>query len=93
MKNLDVLLEGLKNIENQLVENAIIEDGDMLSEALGELKERIYNNIQKNDLQEFMSKIHDLVEEYHHAIYLNDKIFEGIGIIEVAVLDELNKDK
>jgi hypothetical protein len=93
MENLDVLLEGIQNIENQLVENEVIEDGDNISEALGELKQRIYNNIQKKDLQEFMSKIHDLVDEYHHAIYLNNKIFKGIGTIEVAVLDELNKGK
>jgi Fe-S cluster biosynthesis and repair protein YggX len=93
MKNLDVLLEGIQNIENQLVENEIIEDGDDVSEALGELKERIYNNIHKNDLQEFMNKLHDLVDEYHHIIYLNNKIFKGIGTIEVAVLNELNKGK
>ena len=91
MKKLDVLLEGIQNIENQLVENEIIEDGDLISEALGELKERVYNEIQKKELQEFMNKLHDLVDEYHHAIYLNDKIFRGISTIEVAILDELNK--
>ena len=91
MKNLDVLLEGIRNIENQLVENEIIEDGDLISEALGELKERVYNNLQKKDLQEFHSKLNDLVDEYHHAIYLIDNIFKGISTIEVAVLDELNK--
>lgn len=93
MKNLDVLLEGIQNIENQLVENEVIEDGDNISEALGELKQRIYNNLHKKDLMEFMDKLHELVDEYHHAIYLNDNIFKGIGIIEVAVLDELNKGK
>jgi hypothetical protein len=93
MKNLNVLLEGIQNIENQLVKNEVIEDGDNISEALGELKQRIYNNIQKNDLQEFMNKLYGLVDEYHHAIYLNNNIFKGIGIIEVAVLNELNKDK
>jgi Fe-S cluster biosynthesis and repair protein YggX len=93
MENLDVLLEGIQNIENQLVENEVIEDGDNISEALGELKQRIYNNIHKKDLQEFMNKLHDLVDEYHHAIYLNNNIFKGIGTIEVAVLDELNKGK
>jgi DNA-binding transcriptional regulator GbsR (MarR family) len=93
MKNLDVLLEGIRNIENQLVENEIIEDGDLISEALGELKEKLYREMIKEDLQEFHSKLHDLVDEYHHAIYLNDKIFKGIGTIEVAVLDELNRDK
>jgi hypothetical protein len=91
MKNLEVLLEAVQNIENQSVENAIIEDGDMISEALGELKERIYNNLKKKDLKEFHSKLNGLVDEYHHAIYLNNNIFKGIGVIERAILDQLNK--
>jgi hypothetical protein len=91
MKNLDLLLEAVQNIENQLVENGLMEDGDMMSDVFGELKERIYNNIKKEDLKGFHSKLQDLVDEYHHDIYLNDKIFEGIGVIERAVLDQLNK--
>jgi hypothetical protein len=93
MKNLDVLLEGIKNIENQLVEDGIIKDGDNISEALGELKERVWNNIHKNDLKEFHSKLNDLVDEYHPHIYLNDKIFRGLDIIGIGILNELNKDK
>jgi hypothetical protein len=91
MKNLDLLLEGLQNIENQLVENGIFKDEDSISEALGELKEKLYREIQKKDLQEFHSKLNDLVDEYHHAIYLNDKIFRGLDIIRIGILDELNK--
>jgi hypothetical protein len=93
MKNLDVLLEGIKNIENQLVEDGIIEDGDNISEALGELKERVWNNIHKNDLKEFHSKLNDLVDEYHPHIYLIDDVFKGLDIIGIGILDELNRDK
>jgi hypothetical protein len=91
MKNLDLLLEGIQNIENQLVGNGIIEDGDATSEVLGELKEKLYREIKKKDLLEFHTKLQDLMDEYHHAIYLNDGIFKGIQTIEIAVLDELNK--
>jgi hypothetical protein len=93
MKNLDVLLEGIKNIENQLVEDGIIEDGDNISEAIGELKERVWNNIHKNDLKEFHSKLNDLVDEYHPHIYLIDDVFKGLDIIGIGILNELNKDK
>jgi len=91
MKNLDLLLEGIQNIENQLVENGIIEDGDATSEALGELKEKLYSETQKQSLKEFHSKLIDLVEEYHPNIYLLDKVFQGVRTIEVAIIDELNK--
>jgi uncharacterized protein Yka (UPF0111/DUF47 family) len=77
MKNLDLLLEGIQNIENQLVENGIIEDESIASEVIGELKEKLYREIQKKDLLEFHTKLQDLMDEYHHAIYLNDGIFKG----------------
>jgi hypothetical protein len=93
MKNLDGLLVGIKNIENQLVEDGIIEDGDNISDAIGELKERVWNNIHKNDLKEFHSKLNDLVEEYHPHIYLIDDVFRGLDIIGIGILNELNKDK
>jgi hypothetical protein len=93
MKNLDVLLEGIRNIENQLVEDGIIEDGDNISDAIGELKERVWNNIHKNDLKEFHSKLNDLVDEYHPHIYLIDDVFKGLDIIGIGILNELNKDK
>jgi hypothetical protein len=91
MKNLDLLLEGIQNIENQLVGNGIIEDDDDISEALGELKEKLYREISKEGLIEFHTKLNDLVDEYHHNIYLLDDVFKGIQTIEIAVLDELNK--
>jgi hypothetical protein len=93
MKNLDVLLEGIKNIENQLVEDGIIEDGDNIGDVIGELKERVWNYIHKNDLKEFHSKLNDLVDEYHPHIYLIDDVFKGLDIIGIGILDELNKDK
>ena len=91
MKNLDLLLEGIQNIENQLVGNGIIEDGDATSEVLGELKEKLYNEINKEGLIEFHNKLKDLVDEYHPNIYLINGVFKGFETIEIAILDELNK--
>jgi len=44
-------------------------------------------------LKEFLQKLNDLVDKFHPNIYLIDGIFKGVQQIEVAVLDELNKDK
>ena len=42
-------------------------------------------------LKEFLTKLNELVDDYHPNIYLIDNIFKGIRIIEVAISDELNK--
>ena len=42
-------------------------------------------------LKEFLTKLNELVDDYHHDIYLINNIFKGIRIIEIAILDELNK--
>lgn len=42
-------------------------------------------------LKEFLTKLNDLVEDYHPNIYLLDNVFKGIRTIEIAILDELNK--
>jgi hypothetical protein len=39
----------------------------------------------------FLGKLNEVVEEFHPIIYLLDDVFKGIQIIEIAVLDELNK--
>jgi hypothetical protein len=44
-------------------------------------------------LKEFLTKLNELIDDYHHDIYLIDNIFKGLKTIEVAILDELNKDK
>ena len=44
-------------------------------------------------LNEFLTKLNELVDDYHHDIYLLDNVFRGIRTIEIAVLDELNRDK
>jgi hypothetical protein len=44
-------------------------------------------------LRLFLSKLNDLVDEFHPNIYLLDGVFKGIQTIEIAVLDELNRDK
>jgi hypothetical protein len=44
-------------------------------------------------LELFLNKLNDLVDEFHPNIYLLDGVFKGIQTIEIAVLDELNRDK
>ena len=48
MKNeLELLLEKLEAVELQLVENDIIQDGGILSDALGVIKSKIMDKINK----------------------------------------------
>jgi hypothetical protein len=42
-------------------------------------------------LKEFLTKLNELVDDYHPNIYLLDKVFQGVRTIEVAIIDELNK--
>ena len=44
-------------------------------------------------LRKFLSEFRMLIDEYHPNIYLLDKLFKGVDQIEIAILDELNKDK
>ena len=44
-------------------------------------------------LNEFLTKLNELVDEYHPNIYLIDSVFKGLMTIEIAILDELNKNK
>ena len=44
-------------------------------------------------LREFLTKLNELVNEYHPNIYLLDNVFKGLMTIEIAILDELNKKK
>jgi uncharacterized protein YoxC len=53
------------------------------------------NELSENNptqLKEFLTKLNELVDDYHHNIYLLDGVFVGIRKIEIAILDELNKD-
>jgi hypothetical protein len=43
-------------------------------------------------LKEFLKRVDELVDEFHPNIYLIKGIFRAIQDLEVAVLDELNKD-
>jgi uncharacterized protein YoxC len=44
------------------------------------------------ELREFLRRLNELVDDFHPNIYLLDKVFNGVRTIEVAVLDELNKN-
>jgi len=44
-------------------------------------------------LKLFLSKLDELLNEFHPDIYLLKDVFSGVHKIEVAVLDELNRDK
>ena len=43
-------------------------------------------------LIEFLKKLDELVEDFHHDIYLLDDVFKGIRKVEKAIFNELNKD-
>ena len=44
-------------------------------------------------LKEFLNRLNDLMDEFHPNIYLLNNVFRGFHIIEIAILDELNKEK
>jgi hypothetical protein len=44
-------------------------------------------------LREFLTKLNELVDDYNHNIYLIDCISKGLKTIEIAISDELNRDK
>lgn len=52
-------------------------------------KKKISNS---KELNEFLKKLNELVEDFHHDIYLINGVFKGIQTIEIAILNELNKE-
>ena len=44
-------------------------------------------------LKSFLEKLNSLVDEFHPNIYTLNDVFKGIQTIEIAILDELNKEK
>jgi len=44
-------------------------------------------------LKLFLTKLNELVDDFHPNIYLLKGVFKGVQTIEIAILDELNKDK
>jgi hypothetical protein len=56
------------------------------TEVMSEFKE---NNPKQ--LKEFLTKLNELVDEYHPNIYTIDGVFRGVMDIEIAILDRLNK--
>ena len=55
------------------------------------MKEFEANNPEQ--LKLFLKQLNELVDEFHPNIYLIDGVFKGIQTIEIAILNELNKDK
>lgn len=43
-------------------------------------------------LKLFLERLNRLVDEFHPNIYLLNDVFRGVQTIEIAVLNELNKD-
>lgn len=43
-------------------------------------------------LNEFLIKLNELVDDYHHNIYLLDGVFEGIELIEKTIKKQLTKE-
>jgi hypothetical protein len=53
------------------------------------------NELSENNpkqLNEFLTKLNELVDEYHHNIYLLDGVFEGIELIDKTVKKQLIKE-
>ena len=44
-------------------------------------------------LKLFLTKLNELIDEFHPNIYLLNGVFKGFHTIEIAILNELNKDK
>jgi hypothetical protein len=40
-------------------------------------------------LRVFLDKLHFLIDDYHHHLYLIDGVFEGLGTIVRVVSDEI----
>jgi len=55
------------------------------------MKEFEENNPEQ--LKLFLKQLNNLVDEFHPNIYLIDGVFKGIQTIEIAILNELNKEK
>ena len=43
-------------------------------------------------LKLFLERLNRLVDEFHPNIYLLNDVFRGVQTIEIAILNELNKD-
>jgi hypothetical protein len=43
-------------------------------------------------LKAFLERLNRLVDEFHPNIYLLNDVFKGVQTIEIAILNELNKD-
>jgi hypothetical protein len=60
------------------------------------IKEKHMTEFEKNkpeQLKLFLAKLDELVDEFHPNIYTLSGVFQGIQTIEIAILNELNKDK
>ena len=51
------------------------------------------NQFEQNhpqELKNFLTELHHLIDNYHHELYLLDEIYDGLGIITRAVSDEID---
>jgi Holliday junction resolvasome RuvABC endonuclease subunit len=53
------------------------------------MKEFEENNPER--LQEFLKQLNHLVDDFHPNIYLIDKVFDGLRLIDTAIKEEINK--
>ncbi len=54
------------------------------------MKEFEENNPEQ--LKLFLTKLNELVDDFHHNIYLLDGVFEGIELIDKTIKKQLNKE-
>jgi len=48
-----------------------------------------FNQNHPQELQKFLDKLHRLIDDYHHELYLNDGVSAGYHQIIAAVQNEL----
>lgn len=51
------------------------------------------NQFEQNhpqELENFLTELHHLIDNYHANLYMINEVYDGLGIITRAVSDEIN---
>ena len=71
----------LRKIIKEEINSTLNEDNDQL-DRYNDDRERI-SNIR---IDQFINKLHNLIEEYHAELYLKDGVFTGVEAVKNAAL-------
>jgi len=58
-----------------------------------DIKSKRSLEIKREELSKLVGKLHDLVDEYHHEVYLRDDFFNALGLMVSVLDDECNEEK